>query len=92
MRSLKLRFLLLCLGTVLTLGLSHQVARASGGCADIMAGGNYNGSYDCRFDVQCGNTCWYLCTCPEVYPWATCADVLTTAGFTVVEGGPPCGD
>lgn len=92
MKSLKLRLLLLCLGTVLTLGLSHEVARASGGCADVIAGGNVNGTFDCRFDVSCGGWCYYNCTCGTVNPWSTCEGVLIEAGFEIVEGGPPCGD
>lgn len=90
MKSLKLRFVLLCLGTILTLGLSHEVARADGRCYDIEAGGNVYGSYDCRLTQFCGGWCYYECTCSDVFPGHTCDDVLTEAGFEV--NGPPCGD
>jgi hypothetical protein len=93
MKSLKRRLLMLCIGTILTLGLSHEVARASGGCADVIAGGNVYGTFDCRFDSSCGGSCYYLCTCPTLY-WPQdhdCADVLIEAGFEIVEE-IPCAD
>lgn len=47
MKNLKLRVTLLFVGTVLTLGLSHQVAQAAG-CPNIVVGGTVSGEYDCR--------------------------------------------
>ena len=41
MKSLKLRLGLLCLGTLLMLGLSHAVAQAA--CANRQVGGNAYG-------------------------------------------------
>lgn len=88
MKSLKLRLILFCLGTVLTLGLSHAVAQA---CADIDAGSNVYGSWDCRLTNQCGGWCYYSCTCSDLFPGYTCDDVLDEAGFEDVEpGGPQC--
>ena len=45
MKNLNLRLMLLLVGTLLTLGLSHQAARAAG-CANIEAGGTVYGDYD----------------------------------------------
>ncbi|HVQ38226.1 MAG TPA: hypothetical protein VMS31_11870 [Pyrinomonadaceae bacterium] len=90
MKILKLRFVVLCLGTVLTLGLSHSVARAVG-CADIMGGGNIHGNYDCRLFAACGGWCYYNCTCSDLFPGASCDNVLDEAGFEEVEG-TPCND
>jgi hypothetical protein len=87
MKSLKLRLIFLCLGTVLTLGLSHAVAHAS--CADIEAGGNVYGNYDCRLTNACGGWCYYSCTCSNVFPGYSCDHVLDEAGFEEVEG-PQC--
>ncbi len=87
MKSLKLRLLLLCIGTVLTLGLSHAVAQAD--CADISAGSTVYGDYDCRLTNQCGGWCYYSCTCSNLFPGHSCDDVLTEAGFEVVQG-PQC--
>ena len=87
MKSLKLRLLLLFMSTVLTLGLSHVVARAD--CADISAGGTVYGDYDCRLTNQCGGWCYYSCTCSNLFPGYTCEDVLKEAGFEIVES-PQC--
>ena len=81
MKSLKMRLLLLCMGTLLTLGLSHAVARADIGCADIDAGDNVYGSWDRRLTGQDRNWCYYSCTCSNLFPGYTCDDVLTEAGF-----------
>ena len=90
MKRLKLRFLTLSIGTVLTLFLSYAVAQASG-CADIEAGGNGYGDYNCNLTVFCGGWCYYSCTCSNVFPGHSCDDVLEEAGFEIVDG-PPCGD
>ena len=82
MKNLKLRLILLCLATVLTLGLSHQVALAS--CAQVEAGGTVYGSYDCRLTNMCGGWCYYSCSCSNVFPGFTCDDVLKAAGFETV--------
>jgi len=84
MKSLKLRLVLLCIGTALTLGLSHEVAQA---CADIVAGGNAYGDYDCRLTNQCNGWCYYSCTCSNVTAGYTCNNVLDEAGFEEVD--PP---
>jgi hypothetical protein len=86
-KSLKLRLLLLCIGTVLTLGLSHAVAQAS--CADIDVGSNVYGDYDCRLTNVCGGWCYYNCTCSNVRFGYTCDNVLDEAGFEVASG-PQC--
>src|SRR5205085_9274154 len=62
MKSLKLRLVLMSVASVLTLGLSHRVAQATA-CADIIAGGNVYGDYDCRLTTFCGGWCYYNCTC-----------------------------
>ena len=80
MKSLKLRLVLLSVATVLTLGLSHKVAQAAA-CADIIAGGNVYGDYDCRLTTFCGGWCYYNCTCSDVFTGYTCRDVLVEAGF-----------
>ena len=69
MKSLKPRLLLLCIGTVLTLGLSHTVAQA---CANIEAGGNVYGDYDCRLTQVCGGWCYYSCRCSNLFPGSSC--------------------
>lgn len=86
MKSLKLRLVLLCIGTFLTLGLSHAVAQAA--CADIVAGGNAYGNYDCRLRGSCGGWCYYNCTCSDLFPGSTCDDVLNEAGFETYENYP----
>ena len=91
MKSLKLRLVLLSLGTVLTLGFSHVVAEAAAGCADIEAGGNVYGSYDCRLTTFCGGWCYYDCTCSDLFPGYTCRNVLEEAGFEFSDG-PQCLD
>ncbi|MDX6447089.1 MAG: hypothetical protein QOH71_4163 [Blastocatellia bacterium] len=88
MKSLKLRLALLFIGTILALGLSHASARAQG-CADIDAGSNVYGEYDCRLTNACGGWCYYSCTCSNVFPGYTCDNVLDEAGFEVVQG-PQC--
>ena len=89
MQSLKLRLLLLCVATLLTLGLSHRVAEAAG-CADIMGGGNVYGDYYCTQTAACHGWCYYDCTCSDLFPGYTCDDVLDEAGFEKYEGDPPC--
>jgi len=86
MKNLKLRLLLLCLGTVLTLGFSHAVAQA---CADISAGGTVYGDFDCRLTNACGGWCYYSCTCSNLFPGYNCTNVLEEAGFEIVSG-PQC--
>lgn len=87
MKILKLRWAMLCIGAVLTLGFSHAVAQA---CADIDAGGNAYGSYDCRLIGECEGWCYYRCTCSNLFPGKTCNDVLTEAGFEMVQSGGGC--
>jgi hypothetical protein len=86
MKSLKLRLLMLCLGTVLTLGLSHTAAQT---CIDTVAGSNVYGDYDCRFTQACAGWCYYNCNCTNLFPGYTCNNVLMEAGFELVEG-PQC--
>lgn len=87
MKNLKLRLVLLFVGTVLTLGLSHQVALAT--CANVEAGGNAYGDYDCRLIGSCNGWCYYSCECSNLFPGYTCDDVLIEAGFEIVSG-PEC--
>ena len=87
MKSLKLKLVLLCIATFVTLGLSHEVAQAK--CIDRMVGGNAYGDYDCTFTDYCGGWCYYSCTCSNVFPGYTCDDVLIEAGFTL-EDNPQC--
>ena len=89
MKSLKLRMGLLCLGTLLMLGLSHAVAQAA--CANRQVGGNALGDYDCRLIDSCGGWCYYECTCSNLFPGYTCKDVLNEAGFEPVDA-IPCTD
>jgi hypothetical protein len=88
MKSLKLRLVLLCISTVLTLGLSHAVAQASG-CAHIEAGGNAYGDFDCTLTGYCGGWCYYNCNCTNLFPGYSCNDVLLEAGFELVDS-PQC--
>ena len=90
MKSLKLRMGLLCLGTLLMLGLSHAVAQASG-CADRQMGGNAFGDYDCKLIASCGGWCYYECTCSNLFPDHNCDEVLHEAGFEPVDD-VPCQD
>lgn len=83
MKILRFRLILLCLGSVLTLGLSHAVAQAA--CNDIEAGGTVYGKYDCRLTHTCGGWCYYRCECTNLFPGYTCEDVLRQAGFEIVE-------
>ena len=82
MKNFKLRLIFLCLATILTLGLSHQVAQAS--CAQVEAGGTVYGKYDCRLSHICGGWCYYSCSCTNLFPGYTCDDVLREAGFEIV--------
>ena len=91
MKSLKLRMGLLCLGTLLTLGLSHAVSHAAG-CADREVGGNALGEYDCSLSESCGGWCYYECSCSTIFPGYTCEDVLKEAGFEFVDNNTPCGN
>lgn len=86
MKNLKLRLILLCISTVLTLGLSHVVAQA---CAKIEAGGNVYGDFDCRLTNTCGGWCYYNCECTNLFPGYSCNDVLVEAGFELVDS-PQC--
>ena len=86
MRSLKLRVVMLSFATVLTLGLSHTVAKA---CTNIIAGGNAYGNYDCRLLAFCDGWCYYNCTCSDVFGGKSCDDVLKEAGFTLGDS-PKC--
>jgi hypothetical protein len=86
MRSLKLRMIMLCFATVLTLGLSHTAAQA---CTKILAGGNVYGNYDCRLTGSCDGWCFYDCTCTDLFPGYSCDDVLTEAGF-ILSASPKC--
>lgn len=91
MKNRKLWLLFILIGTVLTLGLSHQVAHAAG-CASIEVGGTVYGSYDCRFITECGGFCYYNCTCSDLFPGYTCDNVLDQAGFEDVDPDDPCLD
>jgi hypothetical protein len=86
MRSLKTRVIMLCVATVLTLGLSHTAAQA---CVNVIAGENAYGKYDCRFSVFCDGWCYYDCTCPDTYHGKSCDDVLVEAGF-ILGDSPKC--
>ena len=91
MKNRKLWLLFILIGTVLTLGLSHQVAHAAG-CASIEVGGNVYGSYDCRLITACGGSCYYNCTCDNIFAGYTCDNVLHEAGFEDVDPNDPCLD
>lgn len=86
MRILTLRVIMLCLATVVTLGLSHTTAQA---CIDIIAGQNAYGKYDCRYSGSCAGWCFYNCTCSALTDGYTCDDVLVEAGFILGES-PNC--
>ena len=90
MKRLKLRLSLLFAGAILTLGLS-QVAAQAAGCANIVAGGNVYGNFDCRLTVYCAGWCYYDCTCSNMFPGYTCDDVLVEAGFEMSDP-PSCLD
>ena len=87
MKRLKLRLIFLCLGTMLTLGLSH--AAAQNACNQVEAGGTVYGKFDCRLTHSCGGWCYYKCECTNVFPGYTCEDVLKAAGFELVDS-PLC--
>jgi hypothetical protein len=87
MKILKPRLILLCLGTVLTLGLSHAAAQTS--CNQVEAGGTVYGNFDCRLKHSCGGWCYYDCSCTNLFPGYTCDDVLKQAGFEIVSS-PEC--
>jgi hypothetical protein len=93
MKSLKLRFVLLCVATILTLNLSYAVAHAGGTatCANEAVGGNAYGDYDCKLAGSCGGFCYYQCECKNLFPGSTCNDVLKEAGFEIV-AEIPCTD
>jgi hypothetical protein len=86
MKSLKGRVLLLCISAILTLGLSHAVAQT---CADIEAGGDVYGDFDCRLTNSCDGWCYYSCSCSNVIYGYTCKNVLEEAGFELVSA-PQC--
>jgi len=75
------------IGTGLTLGLSHAVAQAS--CYYKIAGGNAYGNYECTYTHECNGSCYYSCSCSDLFPGYSCKNVLVEAGFEVVES-PQC--
>jgi len=77
---------MLCLATVLTIGLSHTAAQA---CVDIIAGGNAYGNFDCRLMAYCDGYCYYNCKCSDVFGGKSCDDVLIEAGF-ILGDSPRC--
>jgi hypothetical protein len=87
MKNLKLRFVSMCIASLLTLGLSYAFAQAQ--CADVDAGGTVYGNYDCRLETSCGGYCYYNCTCSNVMRGYTCDDVLKEAGFELVDESTP---
>lgn len=87
MKNLKVKLIMLSIATMLTLGLSHRVAEAA--CANIEAGGNAYGDYDCRLTNSCGGWCYYSCSCSNLFPGSSCEDVLREAGFEIVSS-PDC--
>lgn len=89
MKNLRLRLVLLSMGALLTLGLSQRVAQAVG-CPDISAGGTVYGDYDCRLITACGGSCYFSCSCSNLFPGSSCDDVLHEAGFQDVDPGDPC--
>lgn len=86
MKILKRRVLLLCIGAILTLGLSHAVAQS---CADIEAGGNVYGDFDCRLTSSCAGYCYYSCSCSNLLYGYSCKNVLQESGFELVSA-PQC--
>ena len=88
MKSLKLRFVLMCLATILTLGLSYAAAQAQ--CAKIQVGGTVYGDYDCRLIGSCGGWCYYSCSCTNLQFGASCDTVLLEAGFELAERDAVC--
>ena len=88
MKSLKLRFALMGLAMILTLGLSYVAAKAQ--CADREVGGTVYGNYDCKLIAECRDWCYYRCSCTELRFGASCDTVLIEAGFTMTESEPVC--
>ena len=88
MKSLKLRFVSMCLATMLTLGLSYVVAQAQ--CAQRQTGGSVYGDYDCKLTASCDGWCYYSCTCSNLRFGASCDKVLLEAGFEFAERDPVC--
>jgi isoprenylcysteine carboxyl methyltransferase (ICMT) family protein YpbQ len=88
MKSRKLRFVLMFLATILSLGLSYAAAQAQ--CAKIDAGGTVYGDYDCRLITTCHGWCYYSCTCTNLRFGASCDTVLLEAGFVLTESEPLC--
>lgn len=88
MRFLKLRVVVVCLATVLTLGLSYAAAQAQ--CAKRQVGGNVYGDYDCTLIDYCGGWCYYHCSCSNLRFGASCDTVLLEAGFEFAERDPVC--
>jgi hypothetical protein len=89
MKSLKLRFVLLFTATVVTVGLSNVAAHAA--CTHREVGGNAYGDYDCKLTSSCSGSCYYDCTCSNLFPGFTCDNVLDEAGFVEV-AFIPCND
>jgi hypothetical protein len=88
MKILKLRFVVVCLATVLTLGLSYAAAQAQ--CANRQVGGNVYGDYDCKLTMYCNGWCYYRCTCSNLRFGASCDTVLLESGFDLSESEPVC--
>jgi hypothetical protein len=56
--------------------------------ADIVAGGNFYGEYDCRLGTKFeGRYYRYICKCSGVFQTHTCDNALTEAGFEVLITG-----
>lgn len=88
MKSLKLRLVVMCVATILTLGLSYAAAQAP--CPKIEAGGTVYGDYDCRLIAECKDWCYYRCSCSNLRFGADCDKVLIEAGFVLTESDPVC--
>jgi len=88
MKSLKPRFVLMCLATILTVGLSYVAAQ--GQCADRQVGGSVYGDYDCKLIGYCAGWCYYSCSCTNLRFGADCDKVLVEAGFELAERDPVC--
>lgn len=85
MKSVTLRVASLCVMTVITLVLSHAVAKAQ--CENIIVGGNVWGDWECRLFAQCNGMCYYHCKCTGMTA-QQCNEALDEAGFEQVQGAP----
>ena len=88
MKNLKLRFVLMCVATVFTFGLSYAAAQAQ--CVNRIVGGSVYGDYDCKLIQYCGGWCYYRCSCSNLKFGASCDTVLIEAGFDLSESEPVC--